>query len=113
GRVPPVLGGAAAPAAAVQALNAGFGELAAPDPVPRPKTGKARPTNAESRARSQRFVVLGDGHFAKQAYSDAYSRYKLAQQAAPDMGDGFLRQGFALVAMGRYDNAARNFKRGI
>jgi hypothetical protein len=105
--------GRAAPGAVVQALNAGFGDLAAPEVAPHPKLGKARATNAEARARSQRFIVLGDRHFAKQAYSDAYSRYKLAQQAAPDMGDGFLRQGFALTAMGRYENAARNFKRGI
>ncbi len=90
----------------------GFGELAAQKAL-KPKSVKARATNADSRARSQRFIVLGDGYFAKQAYADAYSRYKLAQQAAPDMADGFLRQGFALMAMGRYDNAARNLKRGI
>ncbi len=84
----------------------GFGELAAQKAL-KPKAVKARATNANARARSQRFIVLGDGYFAKQAYADAYSRYKLAQQAAPDMADGFLRQGFALIAMGRYDNAAR------
>ncbi|HEY4311268.1 MAG TPA: hypothetical protein VGN12_17590 [Pirellulales bacterium] len=105
--------GRAAPGAVVQALNAGFGDLAATEAAPQPRLGKARATNAEARARSQRFIVLGDRHFAKQAYSDAYSRYKLAQQAAPDMGDGFLRQGFALTAMGRYENAAKNLKRGI
>jgi hypothetical protein len=90
----------------------GFGILA-PDAAVAKKVAKPRATNADARARSQRFIVLGDGYFAKQAYSDANSRYKLAQQSAPDMGDGFLRQGFALVAMGRYETAARSLKRGI
>lgn len=111
---PPLAPKVQQPAAAKQqaAIGGGFGELAN-DPADRPKAGKPRATNADARARSQRFIVLGDGYFAKQDYSDAYSRYKLAQQAAPDMSDGFLRQGFALVAMGRYDHAARSFKRGI
>lgn len=94
------------------AIGGGFGELAN-EPGDHPKVGKPRTTNADARARSQRFIVLGDGYFAKQDYADAYSRYKSAQQAAPDMSDGFLRQGFALIAMGRYDHAARSFKRGI
>jgi len=90
----------------------GFGLLAPNGPVAKAPQ-KPRTSNADARTRSQRFVVLGDGYFRKQQYSDAYQRYKLAAQAAPDMSDGFLRQGFALVALGRYDSAARNFKRGI
>ncbi len=103
---------ATATPAAPQQNNGGFGALAgAVEGVK--KQGKPRASNADARARSQRFIVLGDGHFAKQKYSDAYSRYKLAQQAAGDMADGYLRQGFALIAMGRYDAAARNLKRGV
>jgi len=104
--------GVAPPPAAPPANNAGFGALAGAVEAVK-KQGKPRATNADARARSQRFIVLGDGHFAKQKYSDAYSRYKLAQQAAGDMADGYLRQGFALIAMGRYEAAARNLKRGI
>src|SRR5262249_22044959 len=94
------------------AQNAGFGMLA-PDPPPARAVAKPRATNADARARSQRFIVLGDGYFAKQAYSDASQRYKLAAQAAPDMADGFLRQGLAHIALGHYETAARNLKRGL
>jgi hypothetical protein len=90
----------------------GFGMLAADPPLARPAQ-KPRATNADARARSQRFIVLGDGYFAKQAYSDASQRYKLAAQAAPDMADGFFRQGIALVALGHYEAAARSLKRGL
>jgi hypothetical protein len=103
--------GKPAVAVAARAPLGGFG-LLAPNVQPKPRQ-KPRTTNAEARARSQRFIVLGDGYFGKQQYSDAYQRYKLAAQAALDMSDGFLRQGFALVALGRYESAARNFKRGI
>lgn len=106
---PPAAPAAPAP---VPKAAAGFGMLAPNAAVPKGDK-KPRATNADARARSQRFIVLGDGYFAKQAYSEAYQRYKLAVQAAPDMGDGILRQGFAQVALGRYDAAARSFKRGL
>ena len=111
--LPPPAAPAAAPAAAAPQAGAGFGVLAPNVAAAKGDNKRPRATNADARARSQRFIVLGDTHFNKQAYSDAYQRYKLAAQAAPDMGDGLLRQGFALVALGRYDSAARSFKRGL
>ena len=87
--------------------------MLAPNPPPARPASKPRTTNAEARARSQRFIVLGDGYFAKQGYSDASQRYKLAAQAAPDMADGFLRQGIAHIALGHYEAAARSLKRGL
>jgi len=95
-----------------QANKGGFGVLAPNVPVVK-AAAKPKESNADARARSQRFIVLGDGYFAKQAYSDAYQRYKLAVQSASDMGDGYLRQGLVLVALGRYDAAARSLKRGL
>jgi tetratricopeptide (TPR) repeat protein len=100
------------PQTRVPPKQAGFGVLASNPPLAK-AAQKPRATNADSRARSQRFIVLGDGYFAKQAYSDASQRYKLAVQAAPDMADGYFRQGLALVALGHYDAAARSLKRGL
>jgi tetratricopeptide (TPR) repeat protein len=100
------------PQAQAQSQKGGFGVLA-PNPPLAKAAQKPRATNADSRTRSQRFIVLGDGYFAKQSYSDASQRYKLAVQAAPDMADGYFRQGLALVALGRYDTAARSLKRGL
>ena len=34
-------------------------------------------------------------------------------RAAPQLADGYFRQGYALAAMGRYDLAARAIKRGL
>ncbi|MBI2825286.1 MAG: tetratricopeptide repeat protein [Planctomycetia bacterium] len=101
---------AAQPAAIRNGQGGGFGILA-PDPPDPPKAKRA--SGAEARARSQRFIVLGDGYFSKQEYSDANQRYRSAVQAAPDVAQGYFRQGFALLALGRYDLAVRSFKRGL
>jgi len=73
----------------------------------------ARGTNAESVALGRRFMHLGDEYFRAGRYSLAYERYRGASQAAPRLGEIYFRQGFALAALGRYDAAAREFKRGL
>ena len=72
-----------------------------------------RGTNAESVAMGRRFMRLGDDHFRAGRYSLAYDRYRSASQAAPRLADAYSRQGFALAALGRYEAAAREFKRGL
>lgn len=90
----------------------GFGELADGNAkeVERPKV---RTSNAEAVARARQFIGFGDEHFRTQEFSEAYQRYKKAASAAPDLADAFFRQGFSLLAMGRYEPAARVFKHGL
>jgi hypothetical protein len=74
---------------------------------------KIRTTNAEVKARAGKFIGYGDANFLKQNYLSAAERYKEASRIAPDLADSFLRQGFAFVAMGNYQSAAREFRRGL
>ncbi len=60
-----------------------------------------------------RFIGFGDAHFANQKYRDAYGRYKKAAEAAPSLADAYLRQAFALVALGNYPQAVKVLKRGL
>jgi len=90
----------------------GFGELA-DDNAKEADRPKVRTSNAEAVARARQFIGFGDEHFRTQEFSDAYQRYKKAASAAPDLADAFFRQGFSLLAMGRYEPAARAFKHGL
>lgn len=73
----------------------------------------ARSTSPELVSRAQRFIGYGDTHFSNEKYVDAYDRYRSAQQTTPNLGVPYFRQGFALIALGRYDAAAKAFKRGL
>ncbi|MEX0978770.1 MAG: tetratricopeptide repeat protein, partial [Pirellulales bacterium] len=75
---------------------------------PKPKT-----TGAEQKARAGRFIGFGDANFGKQKYLAALERYKTAGKSAPDVAESYMRQGFALFAMGQYANAAGAFRRGL
>lgn len=72
-----------------------------------------RATNPESIALGWRFIGFGDAHFGSQKYADAYQRYKKAAQAAPTLAAAYFRQGYALMALGRYELAAKALKRGL
>jgi hypothetical protein len=72
-----------------------------------------RVSNAEARERARRFIELGDAHFDAGKLAQAYDRYKMASQAAPDLAEPFFRQGQVHVAMRRYDQAATAFRRGL
>ena len=52
--------------------------------------------------------LIADGKYAA-----AYSRYKKAADAAPALADAYFRQGFALIALGNYPQAAKVLKRGL
>jgi tetratricopeptide (TPR) repeat protein len=60
-----------------------------------------------------RFIGFGDARFSEQEYAEAYVRYKKAAQAAPVLADAYFRQGYALIALGRYELAATALKRGL
>jgi Tfp pilus assembly protein PilF len=77
------------------------------------KPPNQRGTGGESVALARKFIGYGDANFAKQKFSDALQRYKTAEQTAPGVADGFFREGYALLAMGRYESAAKAWKRGL
>ncbi len=71
---------------------------------------KLRNSNDEARARARRFMELGDAQFQKQQFNSALQRYKSAIEAAPDLVDAYVHQGFALLAVGQYRLAAKALK---
>lgn len=72
-----------------------------------------RPSNDEQRALAKKYLGFGDGHFAQQRYRDALNRYQAAVRAAPDLASARFRLGHAAFALGRFDQAAREFRQGL
>lgn len=72
-----------------------------------------RATNPDAVTRAKKFLALGDVHFGNRKYSDALQRYKSASSAAPMSAESYLRQGFAYAALGKYEQAAKAFRRGL
>jgi hypothetical protein len=91
------------------ARQPGFGVLADDEPAP----GMPRKTNEEAHKRAWRHIDAGDALFADHKFNEAYQRYRRASQAAPDLAEGYFRQGFGQTATGRFGVAARTFKRGL
>ena len=60
-----------------------------------------------------KFITFGDAHFGNQKYIDALDRYRRAARECPTLSDAWFRQGFALAALGRYDQAAKSMRRGL
>lgn len=77
------------------------------------KKPNLRGTNRKSLDLAWRFIGFGDAHFENQKYLDANQRYRKATQAAPQLADARFRHGCALIALGRYDAAAKALKRGL
>jgi tetratricopeptide (TPR) repeat protein len=74
---------------------------------------RIRESNAEARNRARQFIEFGDAQFRDRNLAGAYDRYKKAAEAAPDLADAWFRQGHALADLGRYDQAAAAFRRGL
>jgi len=72
-----------------------------------------RARNPRSVELAWRFIGFGDAHFANRKYADAYQRYRRAAEAAPTVAAAYFRQGYALVALSNYEQAARMLKRGL
>ena len=98
--------GAAKPDA--QPLNGPAVEHNRARPAPR-----VRETNDEVRTRAARRLAMGDEDYRAQRYGEAYSTYRRAAEIAPDLYEVYFRQGQALVALRRYDDALKSFKRGL
>lgn len=71
---------------------------------------RIRKSNKVTRDRALRFVEFGDALFQKQRYHEAVQRYRSAIEVAPDVADAYYHQGYALLATGRYDLAAKAFR---
>jgi len=80
---------------------------------PKPEIAVQRATNARSNALAWRFIGFGDAQFAQQKYAEANDRYRKASRSAPQLADAWFRQGFAMIATGRYDLAVKSIWRGL
>jgi tetratricopeptide (TPR) repeat protein len=74
---------------------------------------RVRESNAEARERSRKFIEFGDQQLAALNLAGAYDRYKKASDAAPDLAEPYFRLGHTLAAMGRYEQSADAFGRGL
>jgi tetratricopeptide (TPR) repeat protein len=74
---------------------------------------RVRESNAEAKALAGKFIGYGDAYFAKRQFSQALSRYRTAGETAPDLAEPFLKQGFALSALGNYASATKSFRRAL
>jgi len=93
--------------------GAGLGPAGGQAPAAAAEPDNIRATNARSLALAWKFIGYGDAQFEEQKYVQANARYRKAARAAPRLGDSYFRQGFALLATGRYDLAADAMKRGL
>jgi hypothetical protein len=71
------------------------------------------PSTVAQRQRSLHLQGQGDIWFRQLNYLQAYSRYKQAAGAAPDLAAPRFRMAYALMAMQRYELAVPEFQRGI
>ena len=73
----------------------------------------SRTSNVQAKAQAGKFIEYGDAMFRTQKYSRALQRYRTAANIAPDLPDTMLRQGFTLLALGRYAEAAKALRRAL
>ena len=78
-----------------------------------PKPAPVHNADPDPVATAQRIIGLGDSLFANQKYLEAFQRYKRAWETAPNLAEADFRQGIALIALGRYEPAAKAIKRGL
>lgn len=62
---------------------------------------------------ARKYLGYGDKYFGQQRYRDAASRYQSAVRAAPEWAEARFRLGHAAFAMGRFEQAAREFRHGL
>lgn len=74
---------------------------------------KIRATNLSTLQKARKYISMGDGLFRRQKFHSALQQYKAATRFAPDLADGYFRQGHALVATSNFELAAQAFKRGL
>jgi tetratricopeptide (TPR) repeat protein len=60
-----------------------------------------------------RYIGFGDTQFSAGEFLEANTRYRKAVAAAPEVADPHFRQGYALMAAGRWRLAADAIRRGL
>ena len=90
--------------------NGGFGVNAPGVQVPK---ARIPASNDASRERSKRHLEIGDDWFRKQQYGNAWSAYRDAIRAAPDVADAYFHQAAVATAQGRYEAAVESIKSGL
>lgn len=78
-----------------------------------PEAKPPRGSNRESVALAQRFIGFGDANFGSQRWNEALQRFRKAAEISPGLADAWFRQGYALLALGRYEAAAKAIRRGL
>lgn len=92
------------------------GAAPAPQPVKPPPqviNPLVKASSPEAKVKSLRLQMQGDEWFAKQNYLQAYARYKQAVSEAADVAAPRFRMGLVLAAMGHFDLAVTEIKRGL
>ena len=75
-------------------------------PAPKPAVGN------KAQELAWKFIAFGDAQFADLKFNEALDRYRRARREAPHLGDAWFREGFALAAMGKFDQAAKAMAAG-
>lgn len=86
-------------------------------PTTQTKANDVRPiayvSSDVSLKRSREIELFGDDKLQTQQWVQAYINYRNAVEAAPDRAEAHVRLGFASLAMNRYAEAVREFKRAL
>jgi hypothetical protein len=81
--------------------------------VPSPPQPRKTAIGAKANELAWKFITFGDARFVELKYNEALDRYRRAAKEAPLLGDAWFREGFALAAMGKYDQAATAMRHGL
>ncbi len=97
--------------------NPGFVNGSRPGPSPaagsRPPAVSKPVAGGKSLELAWKFITFGDARFGDLKYNEALDRYHRAARECPKLGDAWIREGFALAAMDKYDQAAKAIRRGL
>ena len=70
-------------------------------------------SNTEAIKRSQEMEAIGDEHFQRQQWVQAFINYRNAVLVAGDRAEAHMRLGFACIVIKRYPEAALAFKQAL
>lgn len=118
--VSPMSGGNITPISSTGGSPANAASTALPPsstPTTQNKADQVRPiayvSSNASLKRSREMELFGDDKLKTQQWMQAHINYRNAVEAAPDRAEAHVRLGFASLAMNRYPEAVREFKRAL
>ena len=86
------------------------GPVDAGDPAPPEQVLPSGPRAVAEALEAER---RGDEQFRRVEFGKAYGEYRRAVAVAPDRGPARFRKGYALAALGEFERAVREFRRGL